>query len=108
MVLSGLVVDTLCLNSAGVSCPRLECGRTSLYSRRNSSIRIFASNRFLNHCIANHSSRNLPLKLSFSPFYQGLPGSIAAVSMFSLLSQRKIARDKNSGPLSDRRYFGAP
>jgi len=26
----GLFVETLCLNSTGVSCPRLECGCTSL------------------------------------------------------------------------------
>ena len=30
MALSGLVVDSLCLNSAGVRFPRLECGRVSL------------------------------------------------------------------------------
>jgi heparanase len=31
MALSGLVVDSLCLNSAGVRFPRPECGRISLY-----------------------------------------------------------------------------
>jgi hypothetical protein len=30
MAISGLVNDSCCLNSAGVSCPRLECGRISL------------------------------------------------------------------------------
>ena len=86
----------------------LECGRTSLYSRRNCSIRIFASILFLNHCILKHSSRNLPLNDSFVPFCQGFPGSISAVSMCWLASQRKMARETNSGPWSDLRYRGAP
>lgn len=39
MAVSGVVVvDALCLNSTGVSLPRLECGRTSLNSRRQLSI----------------------------------------------------------------------
>jgi hypothetical protein len=37
---------------------------------------IFASIRFLNHSMLRHSSRNLPLKLSFDPFCHGLPGSM--------------------------------
>jgi len=45
----------------------------------------------------------LPLKLSFDPFCQGFPGSMRAVSMFASVIQRKIARETNSGPLSDRR-----
>src|SRR6267154_3854651 len=101
---SGLMVDNFCLNSAGVSCPRLEWGRTSLNWRRNSSIRIFASIRFLNHCIERHSSRNLPLKDSFEPFCQGFPGSMHAVLMFDWLSQRNTARETNSEPLSDLKY----
>jgi hypothetical protein len=37
-----------------------------------------------------------------------LPGSINAVSIFSSRSQRRIAREMNSGPLSERRERGAP
>src|SRR6516164_3600081 len=105
---SGLRLSHFRLNSAGVSCPRLECGRISLYSRRNSSITTFASTRFLNHCMLRHSSRNLPLKDSFEPFCQGLPGSMCAVSMFACVSHLRTARETNSGPLSERRYLGAP
>ncbi len=77
---------------------------------RSDSKRTFtlASTRDRNHSRLRHSSRNLPLKLSFNPFCHGLPGSIATVTMFALPSQRKIARDTNSGPLSERRYRGAP
>jgi len=39
----------------------------------------FASARERNHSRLRHSSRNLPLKLSATPFCQGLPGSINAV-----------------------------
>lgn len=39
----------------------------------------FASAREWNHSRLRHSSRNLPLKLSVTPFCQGLPGSINAV-----------------------------
>jgi hypothetical protein len=46
------IFDVCCLaNSVGVSCPRLECGRSSLYSLRQSSITTLASVRFLNQCI---------------------------------------------------------
>ena len=38
----------------------------------------------------------------------GLPGSISAVSIRSSASHRRIARRQNSGPLSERRKFGAP
>src|ERR1700722_10617980 len=41
----------------------------------------FASARERNHSRFRHSSRNLPLKLSATPFCQGLPGSINAVPM---------------------------
>ncbi len=46
----------------------------------------FASIRFRNHSIDKHSSRNFPLKLSFVPFCQGLPGLISMqVAMILLL-----------------------
>jgi hypothetical protein len=38
----------------------------------------------------------------------GLPGSMCAMSMFACTSQRNIALETNSGPLSDRRYCGLP
>ena len=87
---------------------RLECGRTSLYIFRQLSIATFASIRFLNHCIPRHSSRNFPLKLSFDPFCQGLPGSMGAVSIPAWSNHCSTTLETNSGPLSDRRYFGAP
>ena len=71
-------------------------------------MKIFASIRFVNHSMLRHSSLNFPLKLSFKPFCQGLPGSMCAVSICAPVSQRRIARETNSGPLSERRYFGAP
>jgi hypothetical protein len=50
----------------------------------------------------------LPLKLSAAPFCQGLPGSINAVSMPWSTIHLSSARDTNSGPLSERRWSGAP
>jgi hypothetical protein len=73
-----------------------------LYSSRQASITTLASVRLWNHCMPRHSSRNFPSKLSFDPFCQGFPGSIHAVSIFSSTSQRRIAREMNSDPLSDR------
>ena len=64
--------------------------------------------RLRNHSMLKHSSRNLPLKLSLSPFCHGLPGSIKAVSIFASASQPRIAWLTNSGPLSERRNVGAP
>jgi len=55
---------------------------------------------FLNHCIPRHSSRNFPLKLSFAPFCQGLPGSIGAVSIPAPFSHCRTALEMNSGPLA--------
>ena len=78
-----------------------------LYWRRKSSINIFASILFLNHCMLKHSSRKLPLKDSFEPFCHGFPGSMQAVSMFAWVRQRRIALEMNSGPLSERKYLGA-
>jgi hypothetical protein len=46
------------------------------------------------------------LKLSSVPFCHGFPGSMMAVSMPALVIQRRMARETNSGPLSDRRYWG--
>ena len=43
---------------------------------RHFSITTFASARERNHSRLRHSSRNLPLKLSPTPFCHGLPGSI--------------------------------
>jgi len=63
----------------------------------------FASARERNHSRLRHSSRNLPLKLSATPFCQGLPGSINAVSIPCATIQDKSAFDTNSGPLSLRR-----
>jgi hypothetical protein len=42
---------------------------------------IYGSARERNHSRLIHSSRNLPLKLSVTPFYQGLSRSINAVPM---------------------------
>ena len=72
------------------------------------SMTTFASARDRNHSRLRHSSRNLPLKLSATPFCQGLPGSINAVPMPCATIQVSRARDTNSGPLSLRRKAGAP
>jgi hypothetical protein len=50
----------------------------------------------------------LPLNDSFDPFCQGVPGSMQAVSIRASHSQRRTARETNSGTLSDLRYRGAP
>src|SRR5256885_16629533 len=68
----------------------------------------FASARERNHSRLRHSSRNLPLKLSVTPFCQGLPSSINAVLIPCATIKDKIAFDTNSGPLSLRRKAGAP
>ena len=60
----------------------------------------FASARERNHSRLRHSSRNLPLKLSVTPFCQGLPGSINAVPMPCATIQDNRALETNSGPLS--------
>ena len=67
-----------------------------------------ASARERNHSRLRHSSRNLPLKLSATPFCQGLPGSINAVPIPCATIQDRSALDTNSGPLSLRRKLGAP
>ena len=67
-----------------------------------------ASRRLVNQLMLRHSSRNLPLKLSFVPFCQGLPGAMNAVSMPARLSQPSTASETNSGPLSLRMTRGAP
>jgi hypothetical protein len=48
------------------------------------------------------------LKLSATPFCQGLPGSINAVPMPCATIQDNKALETNSGPLSLRRNAGAP
>src|SRR3954466_11796071 len=68
----------------------------------------FASARERNHSSPRHSSRNLPLKLSATPFCQGLPGSISAVPIPCATIHDSRALDTNSGPLSLRRKAGAP
>ena len=103
---SGRGCDSCCLNSASVRFPRFECGRTSLSCLRQLSITIFASTRLRNHSIDRHSSRNFPLKGSWVPFCHGLPGSISAVSIFSAASHLRTARQRNSEPLSERRFLG--
>ena len=45
---------------------------------------------------------------SSAPFCHGLPGSISAVSMFDCRSYLSTAFETNFGPLSERKYFGAP
>ena len=55
-----------------------------------------------------HSLRNLPLKDSSVPCCQGVPGSMKAVSIRLVWSQRRIAGATNSGPLSERRYAATP
>src|SRR3954447_22608565 len=68
----------------------------------------FATARERNHSRLRHSSRNLPLKLSATPFCQGLPGSINAVPIPCATIQDSRALDTNSGPLSLHRNAGAP
>src|SRR3954452_13254412 len=68
----------------------------------------FASARERNHSSPRHSSRNLPLKLSATPFCQGLPGSISAVPIPCATIHDSRALETNSGPLSLRRKAGAP
>lgn len=50
----------------------------------------------------------LAVKALVRSVLQGFPGSISAVSIFASVVQCKIARETNSGPLSDRRCRGAP
>ena len=52
----------------------------------------FASARLRNHCSERCWSRNLPLNDSSAPFCQGLPGSMNAVSICAVCSQRRIGR----------------
>jgi hypothetical protein len=54
------------------------------------------------------SSRNLPLKLSTTPFCQDLPGSINAVLMSCAAIHDSSVLDTNSGPLSMRKKRGVP
>src|SRR5258707_13886742 len=68
----------------------------------------FASARDRNHSRLRHSSRNLPLKLSVTPFCQGLPGSINAVPIPCATIHDNRVLDTNSGPLSLHRNVGAP
>jgi len=58
----------------------------------------FASARERNHSRLRHSSRNLPLKLSLTPFCHGLPGSMNAVPMPWSTIHFSTARATNSGP----------
>ncbi len=60
-----------------------------------------------NHSGLGHASRNLPSKLSPTPFCQGLPGSINAVPMPCPTIPFKGARATNCGLLSERRCGGA-
>ena len=93
MAVSGRVVETRLLELG-----RREVARdSSAVGPRCShagSLRSGSSHRFdcLNHSMLRHSSRNLPLKLSFDAVLPGLPGSMSAVSMFACVSQRRIAR----------------
>jgi hypothetical protein len=73
---------------------------------RCNGVAILARER--NHSRLRHSSRNLPLKLSATPFCQGLPGSINAVQIPCATVHDSSALDTNSGPLSLRRTAGAP
>jgi hypothetical protein len=86
----------------------LECGRNSLKCRRHASMITFAPARERNHSRLRHSSRNLPLKLSVTPFCQGLPGLINAVPIPCATIQDNSVLDTNSGPLSLRRNAGTP
>jgi hypothetical protein len=49
----------------GVISPMVLCVRSSLYSRRQASITTWASCNVRNQCSFKHSSRNLPLKMSY-------------------------------------------
>src|SRR5690554_5892979 len=62
----------------------------------------------MNHSVLRHSSRNLPLKLSFEPFCHGLPGSMRTVLLFSAVSLVRVSCETNSGSLSERRRLDAP
>jgi hypothetical protein len=61
-----------------------------------------------NHCRLKYSLRNLPLNDSSVPFCHGFPGSMNAVSMCAVWSHLRMAVATNSGPLSERKYCGAP
>ena len=50
----------------------------------------------------------LPVERFVGAVLPGLPGSMNAVSICAVCSQRRMARATNSGPLSDRTYRGAP
>ena len=60
----------------GVSKPRLLCGRSSLYSRRQSSSTTLASVNVQSCSRSRPSSRKRAWKLSIYPFCHGLPGSM--------------------------------
>src|SRR4051794_10002091 len=66
----------------------------------------FASVRERNHSSPRHSSWDFPLKLSATPFCQGLPGSISAVPIPCATIHDSRALDTNSGPLSRDLRFG--
>src|SRR5690606_16231231 len=55
-----------------------------------------------------HSSRKRPLKLSFTPFCEGLPGSMNRMAMPASRSHCCSRRAMNSPPLSQRRWRGGP
>ena len=71
-------------------------GRSSLSCRRQRSIPIVASIWFRNHSRDRHSFRNFPLNDSSVPFCQGLPGSMNAVSIFAVCSQRRALLHEDS------------
>jgi len=55
-----------------------------------------------------HSSRKRQLKLSFTPFCHGLPGSLKRILMPACARHSCSARATSSAPLSHRRGRGAP
>ncbi len=84
------------------------CRGTELYSRRQRSMRIWASVRVVQISGLRHSSRSVPVKDSPSPFSQGLPGSMKRVVTPSRRSQDRTAVAVNAGPWSERRDLGGP
>lgn len=63
---------------------------------------ILASARERNHSRLRHSSRNLPLKLSLTPFCHGLPGSIRAVCRLPGKREPRIGRGRIATLETDR------
>ena len=81
-------------------------GRMGLYSLLQRSVSTCASNSVSNTSRSSNSSLSFPLNDSMYPFSQGLPGSMYRVATPSSCNQSLTALAVNSGPLSERMYWG--